>query len=160
MWCPCRLNAPLHARGRPSIVGAAKLASPGHLRRVTLPAAARAACAHALRSIPRCCCRRTYSCKSFATALALCDKIAAVADGEGHHPDLHLTCEGAAPPGAAPGAARLPADVPQVADDCVEASGGLPGWARPALLHPPWRFTALLMALAAGLPPRAQGTTA
>lgn len=35
--------------------------------------------------------QRTYCCKSLAKALALCDRIAAVADGEGHHPDLHLT---------------------------------------------------------------------
>ncbi|KAL4428295.1 hypothetical protein ABPG75_002384 [Micractinium tetrahymenae] len=35
--------------------------------------------------------QRTYCCRSLAKALALCDKIAAVADSEGHHPDLHLT---------------------------------------------------------------------
>ncbi|KAL4423028.1 hypothetical protein ABPG77_002062 [Micractinium sp. CCAP 211/92] len=34
--------------------------------------------------------QRSYCCGSFAQALALCDRIAAVADGEGHHPDLHL----------------------------------------------------------------------
>ena len=35
--------------------------------------------------------RRTWVAKNFVKGLALCDKIGAVAEQEGHHPDLHLT---------------------------------------------------------------------
>ncbi|KAI7846265.1 hypothetical protein COHA_000245 [Chlorella ohadii] len=35
--------------------------------------------------------QRTWVTKNFLKGLALCDKIAEVAEGEGHHPDLHLT---------------------------------------------------------------------
>lgn len=36
-------------------------------------------------------CRRTWVVKNFVKGLALCGKIAEVAESEGHHPDLHLT---------------------------------------------------------------------
>lgn len=35
--------------------------------------------------------RRTWVTKSFLKGLSLCEKIAQVAEGEGHHPDVHLT---------------------------------------------------------------------
>lgn len=35
--------------------------------------------------------RRTWVTQNFLKGLALCEKIAEVAEGEGHHPDLHLT---------------------------------------------------------------------
>jgi 4a-hydroxytetrahydrobiopterin dehydratase len=35
--------------------------------------------------------QRTWVTKNFLKGLALCEKIAEVAEGEGHHPDLHLT---------------------------------------------------------------------
>lgn len=35
--------------------------------------------------------QRKWKTKNFKAALALCDKIAEIAESEGHHPDLHLT---------------------------------------------------------------------
>ena len=35
--------------------------------------------------------RRDYKFKDFAAALALLQRVGAVAEAEGHHPDLHLT---------------------------------------------------------------------
>lgn len=34
---------------------------------------------------------REWKAKNFLKALELCDRIGEVAEGEGHHPDLHLT---------------------------------------------------------------------
>ena len=34
---------------------------------------------------------RTWLVKSFSKGMALCNKVAAVAEREGHHPDIHLT---------------------------------------------------------------------
>ena len=33
---------------------------------------------------------RTYSVENFATAMAFANKVAGVAESEGHHPDLHI----------------------------------------------------------------------
>jgi len=33
---------------------------------------------------------RTYAFKNFAQAMAFANKVAEVAEGEGHHPDLHI----------------------------------------------------------------------
>ena len=35
--------------------------------------------------------RRRFTTKNFLRGLDLCDRIAEVAETEGHHPDLHLT---------------------------------------------------------------------
>ena len=34
---------------------------------------------------------RTWRCRDFAAAIAFIDRVAEVAEAEGHHPDLHLT---------------------------------------------------------------------
>ena len=38
--------------------------------------------------------RRRFTTKNFLRGLDLCDRIAEVAEAEGHHPDLHLTVSG------------------------------------------------------------------